>query len=272
MQDIQFPSRLQMVGFHHPLRLGTVIRFGSLELMSVGIEYDMVLLPPGPRANTQGQPDVCPRHPHHRKQRWSNHNRTNRGVLCPDEVPRLTNDADSLARDLANVSIMPGASSGALTLLTPHVAWEALAPPTPHTIGQVTPASSDLPLVGWEGPVTSWQDLSALPRAGGQPSVFNPIPFHPSFDTGSFTSLYAGFPFPSRCLDSEEEDGPGPRLDFFGLRDLEAMLQFLFVCDKLLSDGSDDYNANEEGYEPTRECFHTGHEEHDGPTRHVSGE
>jgi hypothetical protein len=34
-----------MAGFHHYLRLGTVIRFGSLEFMSLEIEYDMVLLP-----------------------------------------------------------------------------------------------------------------------------------------------------------------------------------------------------------------------------------
>jgi hypothetical protein len=41
-----------MAGFHHPLRLDTVIRFGSLEFMSLRIEYDMVLLPPSPLADT----------------------------------------------------------------------------------------------------------------------------------------------------------------------------------------------------------------------------
>jgi hypothetical protein len=35
-----------MTGFHHPLRLGMVIRFGTLEFMSLGIKYDMILLPP----------------------------------------------------------------------------------------------------------------------------------------------------------------------------------------------------------------------------------
>jgi hypothetical protein len=34
-----------MAGFHHPLRLSTMIRFGSLEFMSLEIEYNMVLLP-----------------------------------------------------------------------------------------------------------------------------------------------------------------------------------------------------------------------------------
>jgi hypothetical protein len=93
--------------------------------------------------------------------------------------------------------------------------------------------------------------------------VFNPIPFQPSFDTSAFTSMYAGLPFPSRCLDFEEEDGLGPGLDLSELHGPEAILQFLFACDKVLSYGSDDYSSDEEGYDPTRECFHAGHEEHD---------
>jgi hypothetical protein len=40
-----------------------------------------------------------------------------------------------------------------------------------------------------------------------------PIPFEPSFDTSSVTRMYAGFPFPSGYLDSEEEDGPSFALD-----------------------------------------------------------
>jgi hypothetical protein len=32
-----------MAGSDHPLRLGTTNRFGSLEFMSLGIEYNMVL-------------------------------------------------------------------------------------------------------------------------------------------------------------------------------------------------------------------------------------
>jgi hypothetical protein len=47
-----------MASFHHPLRLGTVIRFGSLEFMSLGIEYDMILLSPVPleRPSTNHRP------------------------------------------------------------------------------------------------------------------------------------------------------------------------------------------------------------------------
>jgi hypothetical protein len=88
--------------------------------------------------------------------------------------------------------------------------------------------------------------------------VFNPIPFQPSFETSAFANMYVDLPFPSGCIDSEEEDGPSPDLDFSRLRGPKAMLQFLFACDELLFDGSNDYNTNEEGYISTRECFHVG--------------
>jgi hypothetical protein len=74
--------------------------------------------------------------------------------------------------------------------------------------------------------------------------MFNTIPFQASFDTSAFTSMYADLPFPSGCLNSEEEDSLGPGLDFPGLDDLEAMLQFLFACDDLVSDGSNDYSSD----------------------------
>jgi hypothetical protein len=108
----------------------------------------------------------------------------------------------------------------------------------------------------------SRQEMSATSVAREEPSVFNHIPFQPRFDTSAFTSMYADLPFPSGCLDSEE-DGSGPGRDFSELRDPEAMLHLPFACDKLLSDGSNNYNTNEEGHDPTRECFHAGHEEHD---------
>jgi hypothetical protein len=55
--------------------------------------------------------------------------------------------------------------------------------------------------------------------------------------------MYARLSFPSWCLDSEEEDGPSFPLDFSGLRDPESMLQFLYVCDEMLSESSEGYNS-----------------------------
>jgi hypothetical protein len=68
--------------------------------------------------------------------------------------------------------------------------------------------------------------------------------------------MYIGLPFPSGCLDFEEEDDPNFALDFSGLRDLESMLQFLYACDEMLSESSEGYNSGSEGYDTTLECFH----------------
>jgi hypothetical protein len=106
-----------------------VIWFGSLEYMSLDIEYDMVLLPPKHLADAQEQPNFRPRPLCYRRQRRNNRNRTAGSAPCPFNAPGLTNDIDSLARDLTNISITPGASMAtkgipASTILAPpHMVW-----------------------------------------------------------------------------------------------------------------------------------------------------
>jgi hypothetical protein len=43
--DEQLPVKLQMGSLQQPLQLRTVLRFGSLEFMSLDGSYDMILLP-----------------------------------------------------------------------------------------------------------------------------------------------------------------------------------------------------------------------------------
>jgi len=45
-----------MVVSFRPLRLDTIMRFGSLEFLSLGSGYDMVLLPPRDDAEPQLEP------------------------------------------------------------------------------------------------------------------------------------------------------------------------------------------------------------------------
>jgi hypothetical protein len=59
--DEQLPVKLQMGSLQQPLQLGTMLRFGSLEFMSLDGSYDMILLPP-PRNNDNGG-----RQPAHRR-------------------------------------------------------------------------------------------------------------------------------------------------------------------------------------------------------------
>jgi hypothetical protein len=64
---------------------------------------------------------------------------------------------------------------------------------------------------------------------------------------------------------SEEQDDPDVSWDFFGLRDPSAMRDFISACDHCFSGCSDDgHNLDDEGYDPTRECFHIDQEDHDG--------
>jgi hypothetical protein len=51
--DEQLPVKLQMGSLQQPLQPRTLLRFGSLEFMSLDDSYDMVLLPP-PRDNDNG--------------------------------------------------------------------------------------------------------------------------------------------------------------------------------------------------------------------------
>jgi hypothetical protein len=51
--DEQLPVKLQMGSLQQPFQPRTVLRFGSLEFMSLDGSYDMILLPP-PRDNDNG--------------------------------------------------------------------------------------------------------------------------------------------------------------------------------------------------------------------------
>jgi hypothetical protein len=51
----QFPVEFQMGSLQQPLQPGTMLRFGSLEFMSLDGSYDMVLLPPQRDSNHDGR-------------------------------------------------------------------------------------------------------------------------------------------------------------------------------------------------------------------------
>jgi hypothetical protein len=54
--DEQLPVKLQMGSLQQPLQPGTMLRFGSLEFMTLNGSYDMILLPP-PHDNDDDEPD-----------------------------------------------------------------------------------------------------------------------------------------------------------------------------------------------------------------------
>jgi hypothetical protein len=63
---------------------------------------------------------------------------------------------------------------------------------------------------------------------------------------------------------SEEEDDPDFGWDFSGLCDPSAMRDFMSACDYCLSGCSGDgHSLGNEGYDPSRECFHIDQGDHD---------
>jgi hypothetical protein len=66
-------------------------------------------------------------------------------------------------------------------------------------------------------------------------------------------------------MGSEEEDNPNVSWDFSGLRDPSFMRDFMSACDHCLSGCSDDgHSLDDEGCDPTRECYHIDQEDHGG--------
>jgi hypothetical protein len=63
---------------------------------------------------------------------------------------------------------------------------------------------------------------------------------------------------------SEEDDDPDSGWDFSGLGDPGAVLDFVSACDHCLSGYSDDdHDLDDEGYGPSRKCFHIDQGDHD---------
>jgi hypothetical protein len=160
------------------------------------------------------------------------------GVTSPRRVgPKWTDDASTLAKDLLGVTLIPE--------MTVCSAPDATSPP---------------------------------PNDPEVPSVFHPIPFRFSFDPPSDPAMVSAFvkAYPNLPgyhmwstwdrltavstfgpAGSEEEDDPDSGWDFSAFNDPGAMRDFMSACDHCLSGCSDDgRDLDDEGYGPSRECFH----------------
>jgi hypothetical protein len=167
------------------------------------------------------------------------------GVASPQRTnPKRADDASTLVKDLLGVSLVPE--------MTVQPVPDATSPPS---INQEVP------------------------------SVFHPVPFRFSFDPPSdpasvsaFARAYPDLPGYHMWstwdrlttvstygpAGSEEEDDPDSCWDFSGLRDPSAMRDFMSACDYCLSGCSDDdHSLDDEGYDPSRECFHIDQGDHD---------
>jgi hypothetical protein len=278
-----------MGSFQQLLQSGTVLRFGSLKFMSRDGSYDMVLLPSQRDSNdgrrlarrrrtrrrhlpaTEGEHPGLPRHPPRRRRRrqgqpWPGRRRrlvgcrtrasrrrrhpcgdmsgvvlapeTTTGVASPQRAnPKRTDDASTLAKDLLGVSLVPE--------ITVQSVPDATSPPSIDQ--KVLSVLHPVPFRFSLDPPSDPASVSAFARAYPDPPGYHMWSSWDGLTTVS-TSGPTGF---------EEDDGPDFGWDFSGLRDPSAMRDFMSGCDYCLSSCSDgDHSLDDEGYGPSRECFH----------------
>jgi hypothetical protein len=284
-----FPIEFQMGRHQQPLQPGTVLRFGSLEFMSLDGSYDMVLLPshhdnnddmrlarrrqarrrhlPAAREEHPGRP----RHPPcRRRRRWGNRGHAGGGTLSAVGPERVDN-AGTPPGDMSGVVLAPETTT---SVASPQCA-------SPKRTDDASTLAKDLLGISLvhEMTVRSVPDATSPPSIDQEvPSVFHPVPFRFSFDPPSDPSSVSAFAraYPdlpgyhmwstwdrltavstSGPAGSQEEDDPDFGQDFSGLGDPGAMRDFMSACDHCLSGCSDDgHGLDDEGYGPSHECFH----------------
>jgi hypothetical protein len=163
---------------------------------------------------------------------------TTTGVASPQRAnPKRTDDASTLAKDLLGVSLVPE--------ITVQSVPDATSPPSIDQ--KVLSVLHPVPFRFSLDPPSDPASVSAFARAYPDPPGYHMWSSWDGLTTVS-TSGPTGF---------EEDDGPDFGWDFSGLRDPSAMRDFMSGCDYCLSSCSDgDHSLDDEGYGPSRECFH----------------
>jgi hypothetical protein len=285
----------QMGSLQQPVQPRTVLRFGSLEFISLDGSYDMVLVPPQRDSNNDGRqlarrrrirrrlPPVAeeqhpglPCHlPRRRRRRRGNRGQAEGGTSSAVEQ---VDDAGTPAGDMSGVVLAPETTAD---VVSPQRA-------NPKRTDDASTLVKDLLGVSLvpEMMVQSVPDATSPPSIDQEvPSVFHPVPFRFSFDPPSdpaavsaFVKAYPNLPGYHMWSSwdrltavstygppgSKEEDEPDSGWDFSGLSDPSAMQDFMTACDYCLFGCSDDgHNLDDEGCGPGRECFHVDLGGHD---------
>jgi hypothetical protein len=277
-----------MGSLQQPLQPGTILRFGSLEFMSLDGGYDMILLPP-PRDSDNGdrqparrwwnrrrlplvaeeQHSGLSRHLSHRqRRRRGNHGQAGGGTSSA--VERVDGagapTGDTLGVDLASETKTSAVSpqhadskrtNDAITLAK-GLLGVALVP---ETTVQSAPDATSSPPVDQEVPTDSHlmpfgfsfdppSDLASVEAF--IEACTNPPGYRMQSHWDRLTAVSTYGP-----SGSEEDDEPDFCWDFSGLGNPSAMRDFMTACDYCLFDCSDGSRSfGDEDCGPSRECFH----------------
>jgi hypothetical protein len=243
-----------MGSLQQPLQPGTLLRFGSLEFMSLDGSYDMVLLPPQrdsdnddrqlarrrrtrrslPPAAEEQHPCLSRHPPRRRRRRRGNRGQAGGGISLAVE---RVDDAGTPAGDMSGVVLAPETTT---SVVSPQHA-------NPKRTDDASTLAEDLLGISLVPEIT----VQSVPNATSSPSIdrevlsiFHPVPFRFNFDPPSdpasvsaFVKAYPNLPGYHMWSSwdrlmavstygppgSEEEDEPDSGWDFSGLRDPSAM-------------------------------------------------
>jgi hypothetical protein len=286
--DEQLPVKLHMGSFQQPFQPGTVLRFESLEFMSLDGSYDMILLPP-PRDSDNGDRQPARRRqnrrrlphvaeeqhpglsrplPRRRRRRRGNQGQARGGTSSAVE---RVDGAGAPTRDMSGIDL---ASETKTSVVSPQ-----------HANSKRTDDASTLAkdLLGVtlvpETTVQSTPDVTSSPPVDQEVSTDSHlVPFGFSLDPPSNSASVDAFieasPNPPGYRmrspwdrltaistygpsGSEEDDEPDFCWDFSRLGNPSAMRDFMTACDYCLSDCSDGSRSfGDDDCGPSRECFH----------------
>jgi hypothetical protein len=286
--DEQLPVKLQMGSLQQPLQPGTILRFGSLEFMSLDGSYDMILLPPPRdsdnggrqparrRRNQRRLPHVAEeqlsglsRHlPRRRRRRRGNHGQAGGGTSSAVEqvddagAPAGDESGVDLASEMKTSAVSPQRADSKQTDDTSTLAKDLLGIAlVPETTMQSAPDATSSPPVDQEVPTDSHLVPFGFnldpPSDSASVEAFieactNPPGYHMRSPWDRLTTVSTYGP-----SGSEEDDEPDFCWDFSGLGNPSAMRDFMTACDYCLSDCSDgSHSFGDEDCGPSRECFH----------------
>jgi hypothetical protein len=145
--DEQLPVKLQMGSLQQPLQPGTLLRFGSLEFMSLDGSYDMVLLPPPRDNDNDGRQPARRRRNRRRLPPW----RKSSIRACPVTFPDTGGGGgatmakqEAAPRWLSSESTTPAPQRGTGRALTSRLRRRRASFPrnTPTPSGRMTPTHS----------------------------------------------------------------------------------------------------------------------------------
>jgi hypothetical protein len=200
----RLPIEFQMGSLRQPLQPGTVLRFGSLEFMSLDDSYDMVLLPSWCNDNdglqlarrrrtrrqhlpaTEEEHSGLPRHPPcHRRRRWANRGQAG-GSTSSAVAPERVDDAGAPAGDMSGIVLAPEMTVGVTSLQRAN----------PKRTNDANTLAKDLLGVTLvpEMMVCFAPDATSPPSIDQEVlSVFHPVPSRFSFDPPSDPAMVSAF-------------------------------------------------------------------------------